>query len=196
MTLSCTWDSTEESVSVRYLTVFAGVFYCRTLGIKSNLVFPYCSPHSAAPMFVPLFLLAQFILPLFFRFPLFTAYGFALQFVLFMLQFQCLLCLCPNPRLLQLTVDLPLHSFGIYLPLLNSFGFDWWAEFQLTPIFEQEMLDLFRFPSRLIHLILQCRDSLLEPLGHRCAHGSHILHELPASVRMYQNTTRGQRNTV
>lgn len=58
------------------------------------------------------------------------------------------------------------------------------------------MLDLFRFPSRLIHLILQCRDSLLEPLGHRCAHGSHILHELPASVRMYQNTTRGQRNTV
>ena len=39
------------------------------------------------------------------------------------------------------------------------------------------VLYLFRFPSRLIHLILQCRDSLLEPLGHRCAHGSHILHD-------------------
>lgn len=139
MTLSYTWDSTEESVSVRYLTVFAGVFCCRTPGIKSNLVFPYCSPHSAAPMFVPLFLLAQFILPFFFRFPPFTAYGFTLQFVLFMLQFQCLLCLCTNPWLLQLTVDLPLHPFRIYLPLLNSFGFDGWAKFHLAPIFEQEI---------------------------------------------------------
>ena len=139
MTLSCTWDSTEESVSVRYLTVFAGVFCCHTPGIKSNLVFPYCSPLSAAPMFVSLFLLAQFILPFFFLFPLLTTYGFALQFVLFMLQFQCLLCLCPNPRLLQLTMDLPLHPFRIYLPLLNSFSFDGWAEFQLAPIFEQEI---------------------------------------------------------
>ena len=147
MTLSCTWDSTEESVSVRYLTVFAGAFCCHTPGIKSNLVFPCCSLHSAAPMFVPLFLLAQFILPFFFRFPLFTAYGFTLQFVLFMLQFQCLLCLCPNPRILQLTVDLPLHPFGIYLPLLNSFGFDRWAEFQLAPIFEQKIPYLKSFGS-------------------------------------------------
>lgn len=139
MTLSCTWDSIKESVSAQYLPLFAGVFCCRTPGIKSNLGFPCCSPLSAAPMFVPLFLLAQFILPFFFRFPLLTTYSFTLQFVLFMLQFQCLLCLCPNPRLLQLTMDLPLHPFRIYLPLLNSFSFDGWAEFQLAPIFEQEI---------------------------------------------------------
>ena len=167
MPLSYTWDSIEESVSVRYLTVFAGVFCCRTLGIKSNLGFPCCSLHSAAPMFVPLFLLAQFILPFFFCFPLLTAYGFTLQFVLFMLQFQCLLCLCPNPGLLQLAVDLPLHPFGIYLPLLNSFGFDRWAEFQLAPIFEQEIPYLIvlwlRSKSNFANLIAIIVNTLVDP---------------------------------
>ena len=39
-------------------------------------------------MFVPLFLLAQFILLFFFLFPLLTTYGFTLQFVLFISAFS------------------------------------------------------------------------------------------------------------
>ena len=71
-----------------------------SLPTPDMLPLPALSLIHISPMFVPLFLLAQFILPFFFRFPLFTAYTFTLQFILFMLQFKRLLCLCTNPGFL------------------------------------------------------------------------------------------------
>ena len=91
------------------------------------------------------FLLPAVKLQLLFRVPLFAGACFSFQLLFLPLQLQCLLCLCPNSGLLQLTVDLPLHSFGIDFSLHGYFGLDWGTKFQLVPILQQKLIDLIVF---------------------------------------------------
>ena len=84
-------------------------------------------------------------LAVFLRLFLLTALGFPFQLTLLMLEFQRLLCLCANAFILQLTLDLALHSFGIDFSLYGYLGLDWRTEFQLVPILQQKLVDLIIF---------------------------------------------------
>lgn len=65
-------------------------------------------------------LLPQRILPFPFRFSLFPALRASFRFILLVLEFQGLLCFCANALILQLALDLPLHSLGIDSPRFDS----------------------------------------------------------------------------
>lgn len=62
------------------------------------------------------FFLPQFKLAFFLSFPLFTGTGFAFGFYLLLLKLQSLLRLCSNPVVLQMFLNVPLHSLGIDAP--------------------------------------------------------------------------------
>ena len=68
---------------------------------------------------------------------LFTALGFTFQLTLLMLEFQRLLCLCANAFILQLALDLTLHTFGVDFSLYGYFGLDWGLNFSLCQFFDR-----------------------------------------------------------
>ena len=84
-------------------------------------------------------------LAVFLRLFLLTTLGFPFQLTLLMLELQCLLCLCSNAFILQLALDLTLHTFGVDFSLYGYFGLDWGTEFQLVPILRQKLIDLVIF---------------------------------------------------
>jgi len=56
-----------------------------------------------------------------------------------------LLGFCANTLVFQLAVDFPLHTLGIDFSLFGFFCFNWQAEFQLMPVFEQKIIHFIIF---------------------------------------------------
>ena len=88
-------------------------------------------PYSKLAVLLRLFLLAALSVPF--------------QLTLLMLELQCLLCLCSNAFILQLTLNFALHSFGIDFSLYDYFGLDRGTEFQFMPILQQKIIDLILY---------------------------------------------------
>ena len=82
-----------------------------------------------------------------------------------MLEFKGLLCFSTNSFILQLTVYFTLHTFRVDFSLYNNFRLNRWAEFQLVPILQQELINLvilwFCTKSDFAHLILTVTRSFI-----------------------------------
>ena len=52
---------------------------------------------------------------------------------------------CANALVFQLAVDFPLHTLGIDFSFFDFFCFNWRAEFQLMPVFEQKIIHFIIF---------------------------------------------------
>lgn len=50
-----------------------------------------------------------------------------------------------NALVFQLAVDFPLHTLGIDFSFFDFFCFNWRAEFQLMPVFEQKIIHFIIF---------------------------------------------------
>lgn len=76
-------------------------------------------------------------LAVFLRLFLLAALGVPFQLTLLMLKLQRLLCLCSNAFILQLALDLTLHTFGVDFSLYGYFGLDWGLNFSLCQFFDR-----------------------------------------------------------